>query len=128
MPSERFRITMHPECYAELQALARRGLKFEDSIGRTLARIDDLFGDLDPSSDRTARQNWELMPIPVPSLHSEQDLRCIDPDDGLITLVARVQADVLYLLSADLSTRNARYRATQRAAERTRNLDWADPE
>lgn len=128
MPSERFRITMHPECFAELQALAGRGLKYEDSIGRALARIDELFGDLDLSSDRTARQNWALMPIPVPSLHGEQDLRCIDPDDGLITLIAQVQGDVLYLLSADLSTRNARYRATQRAQARARNLDWADPE
>ena len=128
MPSERFRITMHPECSSELQALAGRGLKYEDSIGRTLARIDELFGDLEPGSDRTARENWTLMPISVPSLHNEQNLRCIDPDDGLITLVARVQDDVLYLLSADLSTRNARYRATLRAQARTRNLDWADPE
>lgn len=119
---------MHPQCYIELQALASRGLRYEDSIGRTLARIDDLFGDLQADADRTAPENWAIMPVAVPGLYKELDLRCIDPDDGLITLVARVEGDILFLLSSDLSSKHARVRAAHRAAERCLNLDWADPE
>jgi hypothetical protein len=128
MPSERFRIALHEKCDGELRELASRGLKYESSIGRTLARIDELFGDLDPDDERTAAENWGRMPTAVPGLFRELDLRCIDPDDGRITLIARVEGDVLYLLAAGLSTRAARQRATQRAAERSRNLDWAQPE
>lgn len=128
MPSQRFRIALHEKCDAELKELAARGLKYEGSIGRTLARIDELFADYDADDDRTASENWKQLPTAVPGLFRDLDLRCIDPEDGRITLVARVEGDVLYLLSAGLSTRAARQRATQRAAERSRNLDWAKPE
>lgn len=120
-----FRCAMHPDCMTELQNLAARGLRYEASLGRTLARIDDLFLEIADDSNRSAQENWNLMPTAVPGAHADLDLRCIDPDDGRITVIARVVDDGLYILSADIGTRRGRRDATDRAALRGRNLTWA---
>jgi hypothetical protein len=123
----KFRIALHPDCAEEMNTLASRSLRFWQSASRAIAKVDKLFGkDLDEV--QSAAENWATMPRPVPGQFEDLDLRCVDPEDGLITVIARVQEDVLYILSADRATRSGRYRAATRAHARGRTLDWADPE
>jgi hypothetical protein len=127
MTSGRFRIALHADCATEIDALASRNLRLWQSASRAIAKVDKLFGrDLD--AGQAAAQNWTFMPKAVPGQFEELDLRCVDPEDGLITVIAHVSGDVLYILSADRATGGGRYRAATRAFERGRTFDWADPE
>jgi hypothetical protein len=52
------------------------------------------------------------------------DLRCIDPDDGRITLIATLRGRTLYLASAGLATTKGRAAAVLSAIKRVSVPDW----
>jgi hypothetical protein len=120
------KIAIHPLLRTELEALADKGFRFETSIGRVFGAIDDRF--LEVADIETARANWLVLAYADNTLGKEHDLRCIDPPDGLISIIAAQRDDVLYLLSAGVATRQGRLIATRAAAERVSDLSWAIPE
>ncbi|HKB90404.1 MAG TPA: hypothetical protein VKC60_07785 [Opitutaceae bacterium] len=119
---DRFPCVIHPEFEQEMEALADRGFNFEVSIGRALKMIDDLF--VNPEEGIDPKESWLSMPPADQGRDRGLDLRCIDPDDGRITLIATLRGRTLYLASAGLSTNKGRATAVLSAIKRVSVPDW----
>jgi len=119
-------VAVHPDLQLELEFLANLGFSYEYSMGALFGLIDNLFrGSV---TDAVASQNWAMRPLADNGLSVPLDLRCIDPDDGRITLIATTRGNILYLLSAGQGTNAGRASAIRDAAARVVNLSWAQPE
>jgi hypothetical protein len=119
---ERYPCVIHPEFEKEMEALADRGFNDEVSIGRALKMIDDLF--VNPKEGIDPKDSWGSMPPADQGRDRGLDLRCIDPDDGRITLVATLRGRTLYLASAGLATNKGRAAAVLSAIKRVSVPDW----
>ena len=121
------RIAIHDRLQLELEEVANRGFAYEAAIGMTVGMIDDLFVEAPPDAD--LNDNWNLLPYADSTkLSRKLDLRCIDSDAGLVTVICTVRSGVLYLLSAGLATKAGRAVAITAAVERVSDLSWAMPE
>lgn len=118
----RFPCVIHPEFEKEMEALANRGFNFELSIGRALAMIDDHF--VNPAEGIDPKERWLAMPPADQGRDRGLDLRCIDPDDGRITLVATLRGRTLYLASAGPATTKGRAAAVLAAIKRVSVTEW----
>jgi hypothetical protein len=119
---DRFACVIHPEFDQELEALANRGFNYEVSIGRALAMIDDRF--VNPEEGIDPQENWVALPPADQGRDRGLDLRCIDPDDGRITLIATLRGRTLYLASAGLATTKGRAAAVLAAIKRVSVPEW----
>jgi hypothetical protein len=112
---------VHPQFQVELKALADGGFRYEDSIGRVLAIIDERF--VSPE-EADPLESWASLPSAQAGRADEFDLRCIDPDDGRITLIATLRGRTLYLISAARATVTERAAAVRVAIERVSDRTW----
>jgi hypothetical protein len=115
----------HPDLEGEIERLADKGFKYEDSIGKLFALID--MGFVVPGERVDPLQQWKLMPIADSGKAEMLDLRCIDPDDGKVTLIATLRGRTLYLASVAQATRRERAGAVRRAIERVSDAGWCPP-
>lgn len=121
-PQNRFPCVIHAEFEREMEGLADRGFNYEVSIGRALKMIDDLF--VNPEERIDPKESWQAMPPADQGRDRGLDLRCIDPDDGRITLLATLRGKTLYLASAGLATNKGRAAAVLAAIKRVSVPDW----
>ena len=119
---DRFPCVIHAEFEREMEVLADKGFGFEESIGRVLAIIEDRF--VNPEEGVDPKVNWGLLPPADQGKDRGLDLRCIDPDDGKITVIATRRGQKLYLVSAGPATTKGRAIAVLAAIKRASNLDW----
>jgi sugar (pentulose or hexulose) kinase len=116
---------VHPKFEEEMETLANRGFPYERSVGRFIAVIEDRF--LYPEEDVDPEENWQALPDAEQGRAKELDLRCIDPDDGLITVIATWRKGRVYLASAGLATTKGRAAAVQAAIARVSDSAWCPP-
>jgi hypothetical protein len=116
---------VHPKFEEEMDALADQGFKYERSVGRVIGIIEDRF--LYPEGDVDPEENWQALPDAEPGRAKELDLRCIDPDDGQITVIATWRKGRVYLASAGLATVKGRAAAVQAAIARVSDPAWCPP-
>jgi hypothetical protein len=121
-PRDRFPCVIHREFEQEIEALADRGFNYEVSIGRALAMIDDRF--VNPEEGMDPQASWVALPPADQGRDRGLDLRCIDPDDGRITLIATLRGRTLYLASAGLATTKGRAAAVLAAIKRVSVPEW----
>lgn len=119
---DRFPCVVHPEFEQEMESIANRGFNYEVSIGRALKMIDDLF--VNPEEGIDPKESWLAMPPADQGRDRGLDLRCIDPDDGRITLIATLRGRTLYLASVGLATNKGRAAAVLSAIKRVSVPDW----
>ena len=117
-----FQCVIHPEFAQEMEGLANRGFNYEVSIGRALAMIDDRF--VNPEEGEDPQANWAALPPADQGRDRGLDLRCIDPEDGRITLIATLRGRTLYLASAGPATTKGRAAAVLAAIKRVSVPDW----
>lgn len=119
---DRFPCESHPEFEREIDALAEKGFLYDVSIGSVLAIIDDKF--VNPEERIDPVVNWTTMPRADEGRDAGLDLRCIDPVDGRITVIATMRGNVLFLASAGLASTRGRAAAASEAIKRVSNPDW----
>jgi hypothetical protein len=120
------RSDVHPELGKELEALLALGFRHENAIAKILGTIDHLF--VEAPRDTDIPSNWALLPYADAGVSRSLDLRCIDSNDGLITVIVAIREDVFYVLSANRATKQGRRIAVKAAATRIDDLSWANPD
>lgn len=123
----------HPDLHAELEGLANSGFKYECAIGKIFGKIDALFIETEPDTDIAS--HWSVLPYADAGISRTWNLRCIDSDDGLVTLLCAMRElltpsgreDVLLLLSAGKATKRGRAAAVIKAGQRVSDVSWARP-
>lgn len=118
----RFECVVHADFDLELQALAERGFNFEVSIGRVLAMIEERF--VKPEEGTDPAENWAALPPAGQGRDRGLDLRCLDPDDERITVIATLRGRTLYLASAGVATTKGSAVAVLAAIKRVSVPDW----
>jgi hypothetical protein len=116
---------VHPQFEVEMDELSDLGFQYERSVGRVISMIEDRF--LYPEDDVDPAANWQALPEAEQGRAKELDLRCIDPDDGHITVIATWREQRLYLASAGLATVKGRAAAVQAAIARVADPTWCPP-
>jgi hypothetical protein len=90
---------VHPQFEVEMDALSDLGFQYERSVGRVISMIEDRF--LYPEDDVDPAANWQALPEAEQGRAKELDLRCIDPDDGRITVRDLARAEIVFLRAGD---------------------------
>ena len=116
---------VHPQFEVEMDELSDVGFQYERSVGRVISMIEARF--LYPEDDVDPAANWQALPEAEQGRAKELDLRCIDPDDGHITVIATWREQRLYLASAGLATVKGRAAAVQAAIARVADPTWCPP-
>ena len=116
---------VHPQFEVEMDELSDLGFQYERSVGRVISMIEARF--LYPEDDVDPAANWQALPEAEQGRAKELDLRCIDPDDGHITVIATWREQRVYLASAGLATVKGRAAAVQAAIARVADPTWCPP-